>query len=1045
MDRKAAFLQRMADRPSSSPLSRSVVVSPRSSSSPSSFAFSAGGNASTPRMASATPLPTQRDGDGSGRKIGRRKRTKRAGPIHSSDPDPFNKRGGKRAFARPHAQQRTTFSASDVRASSRYAAAGPGGGDQAAAARYSAAAARADAQSALRSLIRQRNDYLRAVMRKHTLSGAIVANLKQAQKQHNLSVLALVFERNAAQQQWPVEELINRLTIAGDSHVQVMTAMMQQGQASPIAVAEVQGLCNETHALIVRVLPGIVQSMLVEHAPGASLSASGEAAAAAAFSGAPNAGAPTGAFYAAVKGVLARRASQDDEDEGAFEDPLQVQTKEASEDLQAAQKVHDMLFRQAARKHDVPEHVVEDLAAAQSAHHDVMSELLLTHKLHHVEIADKLRSAHADHADRLKHILAEHGVAKPVADDIVGVHSSTTNVIDDLAERAVMARKALLKMVDEEAEAEMDHVENSERDAGGDASAAGASSASETTDPGNKKSSTKLSQMLVSAMREELKAAKNKQLDVERKLVETEGQVVSLNAEKDAWLIEKKRTDEHLLGVHAELKAASEETVRLRRERSDLESKYLSEKADLELEVRTLTKEGKERGEETESLRKVVHELHTALKTLTDGARGAMNEAEVQADEMADEISRLKQDLILAKQYKLHTVMEKVTKAGMKEQARLKRIIAHMQAEKLAMQTILVDAENRSDQAFETVRRLSSKMERMKVGGGTRSAGGSASSPSAREDAENAFVNERIALHSESRKARAESYAERARQIVEKQMSAHKASSSPEEVQEQYRVALSQIRRERDDLAEHAQQLQVREDAITHREREISVEAQRTRGRLSAAAVALQAEHGRLAEEARSRVDTLFEAKSSFQQTVDARENHAAERKRQQVAHDLVMGDIAHSHELNHVVASEINLVQRQHHKAMEELHRQHDAAAISGAVRDLQEKHAAQIDDIFEHHDVHPDTAAQLRSVHSHHHDLMHDLMVRQKQASEAGGSSHEPVISTARNDIHKSVQQVHSIVMEEVMKKHALHHVVVRSFSLSFLWLLFCCCWWF
>ena len=83
-----------------------------------------------------------------------------------------------------------------------------------------------------------------------------------------------------------------------------------------------------------------------------------------------------------------------------------------------------------------------------------------------------------------------------------------------------------------------------------------------------------------------------------------------------------------------------------------------------------------------------------------------------------------------------------------------------MQAEKLAMQTILVDAENQSDQAFETVRRLSSKMERMKVGGGTRSAGGSASSPSAREDAENAFVNERIALHSESRKARAESYAE---------------------------------------------------------------------------------------------------------------------------------------------------------------------------------------------------------------------------------------------------------------------------------------------
>jgi hypothetical protein len=905
-----------------------------------------------------------------------------------------------------------------------------------------------EAQNALRSLIRQRNDYLRAVMRKHTLSGGIVANLKQAQKQHNLSVLALVFERGggaaALSRSMPAEELLHRLTIAADSHGQVMTAMMQQGRASPIAVAEVQGLCNETHALIARVLPGLLQSMQIGAAPaGGDGGLVGEAAAGEAGGG---------VLFGGLFGGLGQTAKDEDEDD-AFDDPLTIQTTEANEDLQAAQKVHGMLFRQAVRNHGVPEHVVEDLAAAQSAHHDVMSELLLTHKLHHVEIADRLRDTHAAHSEHLGHILSGHGVAQPVADDIVGVHASTMNVLDDLAERAVMARKALLEMVDEEAEAEMDHVENSKKDHGGGGGGGlgkgfggGEATTADLRDaspPTSQIPSKKRSQMLVSAMREELKAAKNKHLALERakagvehELVVTEGRVVSLNAEKDAWLIEKKRTDEHLLGVHAELKAASEETVRLRRERSDLESKYLSEKADLELEVRTLTAEGKERGEETESLRKVVHELHTALKTLTDGARGAMNEAEVQADEMADEISRLKQDLILAKQYKLHTVMEKVTKAGIKEQTRLKRIIAHMQAEKLAMQTILVDAENQSDRAFETVRRLSTKMEQMKArgggggggGGSMKSDGDSAASPSARQDAENAYINERIALHSESRTTRAESYAERARHIVEKQMEKHQASSSPAVVQEQYRIALSQIRQERDDLAEHAQQLQEREDAITHREREVSVEAQRTRGRLSAAAVALQAEHGRLAEEARSRVDTLFGEKSAFQETVDAHANHAAERKRQQVAHDLVMGDIVHSHQLNHVVTSEIKLVQRQHHKAMEELHRKHDAAAISGAVRDLQKGHAVQINDILAHHDVHPETAAQLRSVHNHHHDLMHDLMVRQKQAAEAGGSVHAPAVSTSRDDIHRSVQQVHSIVMEEVMKKHALHHVVVR-----------------
>ena len=203
-------------------------------------------------------------------------------------------------------------------------------------------------------------------------------------------------------------------------------------------------------------------------------------------------------------------------------------------------------------------------------------------------------------------------------------------------------------------------------------------------------------------LREELRVARtNARVKMQSRSGErargNRGSRVDSQCGKEAWLIEKKRTE----GISLAFTQSSKRQVRAVRlaGRSDLEAKYLSEKADLELEVRNLSAESGG-AKKSAVARKVVHELHTSLKSLTDNARGAMNEAEVQADEMADEISRLKQDLILAKQYKLHTVMEKVTKAGIKEQNRLKRIIAHMQAEKLAMQTILVDAENQSDQAL---------------------------------------------------------------------------------------------------------------------------------------------------------------------------------------------------------------------------------------------------------------------------------------------------------------------------------------------------------
>ena len=84
-----------------------------------------------------------------------------------------------------------------------------------------------------------------------------------------------------------------------------------------------------------------------------------------------------------------------------------------------------------------------------------------------------------------------------------------------------------------------------------------------------------------------------------------------------------------------------------------------------------------------------------------------------------------------------------------------------------------------------------------------------------------------------------------------------------------------------------AQQLQVREDAITHREREISVEAQRTRGRLSAAAVALQAEHGSMTDRFSSfieRFNSLRDRWNALNEQRHARARELAETRGRRLA-----------------------------------------------------------------------------------------------------------------------------------------------------------------
>ncbi len=96
-------------------------------------------------------------------------------------------------------------------------------------------------------------------------------------------------------------------------------------------------------------------------------------------------------------------------------------------------------------------------------------------------------------------------------------------------------------------------------------------------------------------------------------------------------------------------------------------------------------------------LRGTIKELHDSIKRITMGARDAVEAATEQSASMALEIQSLKKNFVMAKQYKLHTALEHLSKESTKEQQRLQRIIAHMQAEKIALRALLQQAEDDRD------------------------------------------------------------------------------------------------------------------------------------------------------------------------------------------------------------------------------------------------------------------------------------------------------------------------------------------------------------
>ena len=118
---------------------------------------------------------------------------------------------------------------------------------------------------------------------------------------------------------------------------------------------------------------------------------------------------------------------------------------------------------------------------------------------------------------------------------------------------------------------------------------------------------------------------------------------------------------------------------------------------------------------ENTALRATVKELHDSIKRVTLGSRDAVDAATAQCNGMAEEIKVLKRNFLLAKQYKLHKALERVSQESAKDKQRLQRIIAHMQAERNKLQELLTRAEEDRDYGVSNVRDLMESNREMAV------------------------------------------------------------------------------------------------------------------------------------------------------------------------------------------------------------------------------------------------------------------------------------------------------------------------------------------
>ena len=807
----------------------------------------------------------------------------------------------------------------------------------------------------VRNLIKGRNNMLRQVMNKHRYNKTMQAQLKQAQKRHNGVLLHVL--QTSTPKAGGLHVLINQLGQAHSSHAEVVTSMAKHGGATPLSVIDFVGTLNESHDA----LCALAHSLTVLWDDGVT---SGTSSAQ-----------PQYSQQHSQQQSQQPHLSQQDGSSYRSKDIMNRHTQEAHADLTAAHKVHSLLMQEMTKKHALHHIVANELHTSQSKHHQVMTELLLNpsnRDLRHV--TSDMKVEHDQHAALLLEIIHKHQLHHVIKNDILNVHHSNGLVVENIAERSEDVGQEI-------------NIKRHEEIAASRAAAAGGGVAGSDQKEGGGSSTKNDSGGTTMNGHEETAFAvmideKNLELAAEKEKVKTtQSELEKVKKEMDLLGVDKKRIEKHVEELHVELTATTEETNRLRTERLEILEKNKKEMMDLQMKIEKMESTHERNSSEIIALRTTIADQLNAMSTLTSGAREAVVNATFQTDAMNDEIGRLKQDLILAKQYKLHTVMEKVTKAGLNEQKRLQRIIAHMQAEKLALQNVLQQTEGERDGAFNDVRRLSTTMETTMNG---------------------ILPNARMTP-------------------LEKQM------SNPIAVKEQYTAALEQIRVERDALEQHRHELDRREENMQKKENEMVLTHEKNEWDAHAHRLAVVDESERLAKESRARINKFENVKHDVL-CIRPEEEHFSSRRNAQKAHDLIMSDIAKEHQLQHVVVAEIDMVQRQHHQALEELHALHDEVSISKAVQELQNDHGKRIEDVLQHHNVHDSAANQIRNVHKHHHDLMHDLSLKQK--SLTSGKAYieaAPTKPKARGNMHDSVSQVHSIVMEDIMNKHRLNHVVV------------------
>ena len=141
------------------------------------------------------------------------------------------------------------------------------------------------------------------------------------------------------------------------------------------------------------------------------------------------------------------------------------------------------------------------------------------------------------------------------------------------------------------------------------------------------------------------------------------------------------------------IKTQSESLAKQKGEHEALKLLHEEEKGvSATLEARSL-----KQADENRSLRESVKNLHGTIRRVSSQSQEAIDYAAGESKHMVQEIFDLKNSLVHAQQYTLHTALQQMANERMAEKSKLQSIIAHLQAEKIALKELLDSAEQQRD------------------------------------------------------------------------------------------------------------------------------------------------------------------------------------------------------------------------------------------------------------------------------------------------------------------------------------------------------------